>query len=53
MFQKVEYGLPAKSDALQDTLIIAKCHTFPNMYDMLQAKVDRLAGKTYLVQKNT
>ena len=21
------------------------------MYDMLQAKVDRLAGKTYLVQK--
>ena len=31
--------------------IIAKCHSFPNMYDMLQAKVDRLAGKTYFVQK--
>ena len=33
--------------------IIAKCHSFPNMYVMLQAKVARLAGKTYLVQKNT
>ena len=33
--------------------IIAKCHSFPNMYDMLWAKVDRLAGKTYFVQKNT
>ena len=33
--------------------IIAKCHSFPNVYDMLKAKVDRLAGKTYLVQKNT
>ena len=33
--------------------IIAKCHSFPNMYDMLYAKVDRFARKTYLVQKNT
>ena len=33
--------------------IIAKCHSFPNMYGMLLAKVDRLAGKTYFVQKNT
>ena len=27
------------------------CINFPNMYDMLKAKVDRLVGKTYLVQK--
>ena len=33
--------------------IIAKCHSFPNLYDMLKAKVDRLAGKNYFVQKNT
>ena len=31
--------------------VIAECHSFPNMYDMLKAKVDRLAGKTYFVQK--
>ena len=33
--------------------IIAECHSFPNMYDMLWAKVDRLVGKTYLVKKKT
>ena len=38
---------------VQIAQIIAKCHSFPNMYDMLEAKVDRLAGKTYFVQKNT
>ena len=31
--------------------IIAECHKFPNMYDMLQAEVDGLAGKTYFVRK--
>ena len=31
--------------------IIAKCHSFPNIYDMLSAKVKRLGEKTYLVQK--
>ena len=31
--------------------IIAKCHSFPNMYDMLKAKVDRLAGKMGLEKK--
>ena len=30
--------------------IIAKCHSFPNMYDMLWAMG---YGKTYFVQKNT
>ena len=33
-----------------DSQIIAKCYSFPNMYEMLNAKVDRFAGKTYLVQ---
>ena len=33
--------------------IIAKCHSFPNVYDMLKAKVNRMSGKTYFVQKNT
>ena len=28
-----------------------KCHSVPNMYDMLQAKVDRLARTIDLVQK--
>ena len=33
--------------------IIAECHSFPDMYDMLKPKVDPLAGETYFVQKNT
>ena len=41
------------SNAFLIAQIIGKCHSFPNMYDMLWAKVDRLAGKAYFVQKNT
>ena len=61
MLQKVIMVCQQKFDAAQDVLkwfpdvrgqTIAKCHSFSNMYDMLQAIVDRLAGKTYLVQKN-
>ena len=38
----------------KSVLIIAKIriwnNSFQNTYDMLEAKVDRLAGKTYFVQ---
>ena len=29
-----------------------KCHSFPNMYDMLQAKIDRLATTIDFLQKH-
>ena len=33
--------------------IIAKCHSFPNMCDMLKAKVDRLAVQNLFSPKKT
>ena len=50
------FSMRFNSDASWDALkwiglIIAECHSFPNMYEMQAVKVDRLAGKTYLVKK--
>ena len=48
------WGGDASQDA-QKVFLIAKINrwnnSFHNMYDMLYAKVDRLAGKTYFIQK--
>ena len=33
--------------------MIAECHSFPNMYDMLKAEVDHLAGRSLLATKKT
>ena len=34
-----------RSNGFQIAQMIDDCHSFPNIYDMLKAKVDRLVGK--------